>query len=133
MTQRTAIGFGTGLALLTVIVLEWLPLAQAHDMLAMLLVFIAAVYIGFALADGERHNLLIEISGVVGFGLCAVLGLWWNAWWLVVGYLAHGIWDVIHHPQGIHTPTPQGYAPFCLVYDWLMSAYLIYWLLAHPM
>lgn len=81
------------------------------------------------MADGRPRQIIIEILGVIAFCSCAVLGLWVSPIFLLIGYFAHGIWDIIHHSHGIKTKVTHWYIPFCLIYDWLVGAYIIYWLI----
>lgn len=44
---------------------------------------------------------------------------------LAAGYLAHGLWDIVHGPRGIHTRIPWWYAPLCIGFDTVVGAYLL--------
>lgn len=105
-----------------------LPYGQALDLIGLLLGVIAAIYIGFAISDGRQHVLLLEIGVAGGFILLALLGMWGKPVWLVVGFFAHGIWDILHHPGKVGTKVRKWYPPACVAYDWLIGAYLVYWL-----
>lgn len=84
--------------------LALIPERDALRLLAVLLAFIAAVYLGFAILDGRPAVIAIESIGAAGFAALAVLALWLaEPLFLAVGYLGHGVWDVIHHPRGVDT------------------------------
>lgn len=116
---------GTGLAALTVAVSELLTSARAHDMHAMILVFIAAPYAGFGSLDGTPKALATEFIGITVFCGSAVIGLWvWPPMW-VLGYAGHALWDVVHHPEaGFGAEIVGWYVPFCASYDLLVAGYL---------
>lgn len=128
--KRRGVALGIGLAAIAITFSLFLTDAMQRDFYAMLLVGITTIYLGFALADGRPREVAIEVGVIVVFSLLALGGLWLNPVLLVVGYFAHGIWDVVHHPHGIQTQTTSWYPPFCLVVDWLIGAYLVIWLVA---
>jgi hypothetical protein len=47
--------------------------------------------------------------------------------YLAIGYFFHGAWDAGHHPKGIQTAIPHGYAPFCMLFDVVVGAFILYW------
>lgn len=116
---------GTGLAVVTIIVSELLPRAFALDLHALVLVFIAAPYAGFASMDGGSREMAIEFAGIAGFCTLAVGGLWlWHPLW-ILGYVGHGLWDILHHPHHRFGTTVVGwYIPFCAYYDLIVGGYL---------
>ncbi len=96
------------------------------------LIPIALIYIGFCYYYGKDDALLAEWVGVIIFSLFSLLGQWRSLVFLVLGYLLHAGWDVLHelyHGQVgeslIWTHVPAGYAAFCLTYDLLVSIYVI--------
>ncbi|MEL6406705.1 MAG: DUF6010 family protein [Chloroflexota bacterium] len=129
--QREIVG-GILLAVILIIIAHMLPDVQRHEYLSMVLVGIATAYIGFAVTDGNARNMLVEAGAIVGFSLCAVVGLWLNPIALVVGYFGHGVWDMVHHEHGIQTRVTGWYIPLCVVVDWVMGAYIVWWLSTAP-
>jgi len=116
---------GALLTIPTVGVTLLLSRTQTIEGLALLLMGIAAVYFGFAVSDGSRQAVLIE-GGVVllYLALCAC-GLWVSPLFLVVGYVLHGLWDLVHQWQLVHTKMAAWYVPFCVTYDWIIAAFLL--------
>jgi hypothetical protein len=58
------------------------------------LTLIAAVYIGFAVADGRRRVIAVE-AGIAGvFVVVAAVGVTGPAWLLVAGLTGHGFKDL---------------------------------------
>jgi hypothetical protein len=113
------------LAILTIIPCLLLPQHLTMTLLSLLLFGIAAVYFGFAVADGRRNALLIESVVVLIYLGVAVSGLLVSAWWLVAGYVLHGIWDLLHHNRAFGARVVRWYIPFCVLYDWLIALFLL--------
>jgi hypothetical protein len=65
----------------------WLPAATVY---AMGLTLIAAVYIGFAVADGRWRIIAVESSVAASFVVLAAVAVTGSAWLLVAGLAAHG-------------------------------------------
>lgn len=121
---------GALLAALTAAFVAVLPEPiHALQFLAVLLGFIAGAYLGFAVADGTTRALVVEAAGIAVFVSLAAAALWFASPALLAGgYLAHGLWDVAHHPRGITTTVVGWYPPFCLVYDVLVGVFVVLWL-----
>lgn len=113
------------LAALTVVPGLLLPQHVTVTALSLLLFGIAAVYFGFAVADGRRSALLIESVVVLLYLGLALSGLLVSAWWLVAGYALHGIWDLLHHNRTFGAHVARWYIPFCVLYDWLIALFLV--------
>lgn len=73
--QSRAVAAGVGLAAVTILFSELLSPSRASDLHAMILVFIAATYVGFASMDGGRREMATEVAGIAFFYGLAVLGL----------------------------------------------------------
>jgi hypothetical protein len=98
----------------------WLPPATVY---AMGLVFIAAVYIGFSVADGRATVITAETSVATVFVVVAAAAITGPAWLLVVGLTGHGLKDLWQH----HTQFVAGtrwWPPFCAAVDWVAAAIL---------
>jgi hypothetical protein len=126
LAQGRPLAVGVGLAVLTMLVAELLPPARAFDLYALILVFVAAPYAGFASLHGGWRTMVVEFAAIAGFCLLAVVGLWlWPSAW-VVGYAGHAAWDTLHHESGGFGARVAGwYVPFCVVYDLLVAGYLV--------
>ena len=82
---------------------------------------IASVYIGFAVADGRRAILAVEI-GVAGmFVIIAAAAVTNTPWLLVAGLAGHGFKDLWQHRSQFVANT-RWWPPFCLVVDWAVAA-----------
>ena len=99
----------------------WLEPATVQ---AMLLCFIAAVYLGFAVADGRPRVIAVECLIAAVFVLLASISVTRTAWLLVVGYTGHGLkdfWQERHH----FVANTRWWPPFCACVDWVVACVLI--------
>ena len=98
---------------------------------ASFLIVIAAFYLSFA-AFFEASTLAwqIEIVVVAVFLVCALAGLFFRSA-IAVGYVLHGLWDLVHCLSGSSlaglsiTETPLGYGIFCSTFDFTVACYLM--------
>ena len=99
---------------------------------ALFLIPIAGFYLAFTAYFGDEGAWRFETGGVIGFAVLGLLGVRVPVV-LIVGYLLHGLWDVLHeiHAHGGGdlfgaqqvTEVPLAYGAFCATYDWCMAAY----------
>lgn len=95
---------------------------------AISLAIIAAVYIGFAVADGRRHVVTVEVGVASAFVLLATVAI--DAPWLiVVGLVGHGLKDLWQHRTHFVANT-RWWPPFCLVVDFVCASLIAILLLA---
>lgn len=115
----------TILLLLVGLVLGRIFLAYAQSqggaeryVLAWGLVVVAGIYIGFALIEFRLLWALIELLGMVIYGMLAWLGFYRSVRWLVAGWAFHPLWDVGLHLVGTgNTFTPAWYVLPCISFD----------------
>lgn len=119
---------GIVLALLTISFLLMLPERNILDMLVILLTAIASIYLGFALSEGRKKEIIIEISAMFVFIAIAILGLWISPYFLIAGYLMHGLWDIVHNPGMIRTEVVEWYKVLCMSYDLVMAIFIFVWM-----
>jgi len=99
----------------------WLDAATVY---AMSIVLIAAVYIGFAVADGRPKVVVIEVVVAMGFVVVAAASITASAWLLVLGFAGHGVKDAWQE-QSHFVANTRWWPPFCAAVDWLAAAILI--------
>jgi hypothetical protein len=104
----------------------WLDAATVY---ALGLVLIAAVYIGFAVADGRARVITVEVSVAGAFVVVAAAAVTGSAWLLVVGLVGHGVKDLWQHRSQFVANT-RWWPPFCLVVDWVAAAIITVEILA---
>jgi hypothetical protein len=115
-------GFVVGvLNLAAPIALWWLDRATVYGLS---IVLIAAVYIGFAVADGRPKILVVEVLVATVFVILAAVGITETAWILVVGFVGHGLKDFWQHRTHFVANT-RWWPPFCAVVDWVVAVGLI--------
>lgn len=85
------------------------------------LVVMAAIYVVFAIWDGRRSALVVELSGLTIFASIAAIGMFWFPYAIGIGLILHGVWDIAHHPNAINTNVPAWYPPLCAIYDFLLA------------
>ena len=127
MSTAKALTAGLFGAIATIAIASLLPKTMALELLSIVFGGIAFVYFGFVLIDGRRREMFIEFGNIGLTIALALLGLWIAPYWLAIGYLAHGLWDALHHPRGVQTNIPRWYIPFCLTYDWVVGVFILLW------
>lgn len=96
----------------------WLDAATVY---ALGLALIAAIYIGFAVADGRWIVIAVETNVAAIFVLVAAAAITESPWLLVVGLVGHGLKDLWQHRSQFVANT-RWWPPFCLVVDWVAAA-----------
>ena len=99
----------------------WLDPATVY---ALSLALIAAVYIGFAVADGRPRVVAVEAGVAAVFVIVGAAGITGPAWLLVAGFVGHGFKDLWQHRTHFVANT-RWWPPFCLVIDWVAAAILV--------
>jgi len=99
---------------------------------AMFLVMIAGFYLAFTAYFGVESAWRLETAVFVAFAATGVLGAR-LPFALIVGYLLHGVWDLLHELQahgayssfepGRLTAIPLAYGVFCITFDFCIAAY----------
>jgi hypothetical protein len=118
---RTPVAWGVVVGVLQVAspwALFWLDPAAVY---ALSIVLIAAVYIGFAVADGRRHVLAVETTVASAFVVVAAAAVTGTAWLIVVGLAGHGLKDMWQHRTGFVAGT-RWWPPFCAAVDFVAAA-----------
>jgi hypothetical protein len=102
----------------TPLVFWWLDSATVY---ALGLVLIAAVYVGFAVADGRPKVIAVESGVTLAFVVVAAAAVTGSPWLLVAGLVGHGLKDLWQHRSHFVANT-RWWPPFCLVVDWVVAA-----------
>jgi hypothetical protein len=79
------------------------------------------VYLGFAVADGRRHVLAVEVAIASGFVILAAAGVTGSMWLIVAGLAGHGLKDLWQHRTQFVRGT-RWWPPFCAAVDWVAAA-----------
>jgi hypothetical protein len=100
------------------IVLWWL---DAVALWGVALAMIASVYVGFAVGDGRKAVIAVEVTVAFAFVICATLAMASFPWLIVVGLVGHGLKDLWQHRTQFVANT-RWWPPFCLVVDVVAAA-----------
>ena len=93
--------------------LWWLDAATVY---AMSIAVIAAVYIGFAVADGRGKVIAVETTVAGIFVVIAAAAVTGSAWLLVLGLAGHGLKDWWQHRTD-YVANTRWWPPFCASVD----------------
>jgi hypothetical protein len=104
----------------------WLDPATVY---ALSLTLIAAVYIGFAVADGRGTVIAVESTVAGIFVVLAAAAVTGPEWLLVVGLFGHGVKDLWQHRHQ-YVANTRWWPPFCLVVDWVVAAFIAVFVVA---
>src|SRR5918994_3188715 len=95
----------------------WLDPATVY---ALGLAMIAAIYVGFAVADGRWRVIAVESGVVMAFVVIAAAGVTGPAWLLALGLAAHGLKDTWQQRSQYVSGT-RWWPPFCAAVDWVVA------------
>ena len=98
--------------------LWWLDAATVY---AMSIAVIAAIYIGFAVADGRGKVVAVETTVASIFVVIAAAAVTGSAWLLVLGLAGHGLKDWWQHRTKFVANT-RWWPPFCAAVDAVAAA-----------
>jgi hypothetical protein len=96
---------------------------EPRTVYALGLTLIAAVYIGFSVADGRGQVIAAESSVAGLFVVVAAVGVSGPAWLIVLGLAAHGLKDLWQHRTQFVRNT-RWWPPFCATVDWVVAGIL---------
>ena len=96
----------------------WLDAATVYGMSIAL---IAAVYIGFAVADGRPAVIAVETTVAGAFVVLAAAGVTGSAWLIVIGFVGHGLKDLWQH-RSHYVANTRWWPPFCATVDFVAAA-----------
>jgi hypothetical protein len=96
------------------------PWLETTTVYALGLVLIAAVYIGFAVADGRPKVLAAEVAVTCVFVAVATAAVPGLPWLLVAGLVGHGLKDLWQHRTRFVANT-RWWPPFCATVDFVAA------------
>src|SRR3954454_19352348 len=121
---RAAVLWGIVVGLLqaaTPLVFWWLNSATVY---ALGLAVIAAIYVGFAVADGRGKVIAVETSVAFAFVVVAAAAITGSPWLLVAGMVGHGLKDLWQH-RTHYVVNTRWWPPFCMIVDWVVAAIIV--------
>ena len=90
------------------------------------LAVVATYYALFAIMAGSTRALLGEAVPIAVFLLAAGTGFKKGLWWVVIGLVAHGLFDFVHRDLISNPGVPAWWPGWCLSYDVTAGAYLAF-------
>jgi hypothetical protein len=96
------------------------PWLSAVTVYALGLTLIAAIYLGFAVADGRRHVIAVETVVATVFVVVAAAALPASVWLVVAGLAGHGVKDLWQHRTRFVANT-RWWPPFCATVDFVAA------------
>ena len=121
LSLRAPIVWGVAVGIVqaaTPLMFWWLNSATTY---AVGLAMIAAIYIGFAVADGRPRVIAVESSVAFVFVVIAAAAVTNSPWLLVAGLAGHGLKDLWQHRSHFVSNT-RWWPPFCMVVDFVVAA-----------
>jgi hypothetical protein len=118
---RTPVAWGAVFGVLQVASPLAFPWLDARTVYALGIPLIAAVYIGFAVADGRPHVLAVESTVVAAFVVVAAAAATGTPWLVVAGLAGHGVKDIWQHRTQFVAGT-RWWPPFCAAVDFVAAA-----------
>ena len=95
----------------------WLDDATVY---ALGLILIAAVYIGFSVADGRSRIIVVETGVATVFVVAAAAAVTGSAWLIVAGLAGHGLKD-LWQQHSRFVATTRWWPPFCASVDFVAA------------
>jgi hypothetical protein len=130
LLRRWPTGLGLVLAVASVAAMALLPGVARPWIGAWWVLTAAVVYLSWGTARGElgeRGWLAVQTAGVLAFGTVAIavvaVDLSSAAYVMAAGWLAHALWDVVHHRAD--KVVPRWYAEACMATDLTVAASLV--------
>ena len=117
---RTPVAWGAVLGVIQAASPLAFPWLDAPTVYALGLALIAAIYIGFAVADGRPHVLAVETTVAAAFVVVAAAAVTGTAWLIVAGLAGHGVKDLWQHRTGFVAGT-RWWPPFCATVDFVAA------------
>ncbi|MEM0899038.1 MAG: hypothetical protein AAGI92_03705 [Pseudomonadota bacterium] len=99
--------------------------------LVIVLAIIASLYPGSLLraGTGVPPKILIQEFAAAAFTLSfVVMGVLVASWWVIPGYIWHGLWDWAHHDNAFGAKVVAWYPPWCAGVDFTIGALAFIWL-----
>lgn len=112
---------------------HYVPVRHEATCYGLALIVIAGFYLACTAYFGNPAAWGLELGAVLTFAALALLGTR-LPFVLIVGYVLHGGWDLLHEVQAQTTVNlfggwdatmiPLAYGAFCAAFDWIIGGYL---------
>lgn len=115
---------GIVLAGVSILLIQVFPSGIHQKIYGIALVIAASIYVIFSFLSNNINWVFIELSGVILFGVIALLGVKFSPWFLAIGWFVHPVWDLLidNHTSSIFVP--YWYPTICIGYDLTIALYI---------
>ncbi len=127
---RAPVGWGVVFGGLQAASPSGFPWLTASTVYALGLTLIAAVYVGFSVADGRPTVIAVETGVASVFVVIAAVAVIGPAWLIVGGLAGHGLKDLWQHRTGFVANT-RWWPLFCAVVDLVAATAIALMALTH--
>jgi hypothetical protein len=114
---------GLSAAVITVFLFILLKRFDKIIIYGLVLAAIGFLYVGYTWTDVT--TVIINIVQAIFFLLLAYFGIKKNLYYMIAGYLMHGVWDIIYSQLADTSLLPPHYDLFCSTYDFVVGIYLL--------
>ena len=90
------------------------------------LAVVGTYYALFAVMAGSTQALLSEAIPIALFLLAAGVGFKKGLWWVAIGLIGRGLFDLVHHYLISNPGVPSWWPGWCMSYDVTAGAYLAF-------
>lgn len=104
---------------------------KKYRLLALALFIVSAIYVALSLSTFNEIWITVEVVGLLLFLLFIWMAFHYSMWFVVMGWVAHIVWDVGVHPDEIAPYVPYWYAWICVGFDAVIAVYLAVMLTRH--
>jgi predicted membrane protein len=116
---------GILLALLVIRMFVMFSVPLSYQLFTLFLASTAFVYFGSGLSDSRHTWISVELIMSCVFFQFAFLGFLYSPIWLVIGFILHGIWDMLHHPKVVKTKVVKWFPPLCAIFDFVVAVFIL--------
>ncbi|MHC0037988.1 DUF6010 family protein [Pseudoneobacillus sp. C159] len=116
---------GILLALLAIRMFVIFSVPVSYQLFTLFLASTAFVYFGSALSDSRNTWISVELIMSCVFFQFAFLGFLYSPIWLAIGFILHGVWDMLHHPKVVKTKVVKWFPPLCAIFDFVVAVFIL--------
>lgn len=116
---------GIVISILCVLIIAKIRPQKDQDFWRLGLFIAALIYVGFVIINGAWSYFLLELGGVLFYGLFIWLSRKYDLYWLGIGWALHIGWDVLLHSGTETSYTPEWYPGVCVGFDIIIAIYII--------
>lgn len=115
---------GLTASLVTIVLFILLKRLDKSIIYGLVLSGIGFLYVGYTWSNPQE--LVMNIIQAIVFIAFAYLGITKSLYFMIAGYLLHGVWDIVYHLFANPSLLPPHYDYFCMTYDFVVGFYLLF-------